>query len=236
MNCPGTPPGAVVSSFLPSHPHHDVRVKFKDAFPPPLLRGEGIHSVHFNLVFPPFPPTAKAPHSSSSSSSFSNKKTTPTTTHAHSAAPTLNYSFFGKPNQQRTLSKLPTELRHRNFCQQGPTEQTSRHQTGKNVHALRTYSNRATVLRTTVGGWEGVRLPSNVAREKEIRESVKCRKDLKYSLLHCAEGRKDNVKLRCICLVEGRRRILGRTAKKKKPQTRPFQVGMSNNIVLLEGL
>ena len=51
------------------------------------------------------------------------------------------------PNQQRTLNKLPPELRCRNF------EHTNRRQMCKNVYATWTYSNWASILHSTVGGW-----------------------------------------------------------------------------------
>ncbi len=40
-----------------------------------------------------------------------------------------------KPNQRRTLNKLPTELRRRNFAYQVPTEHTNWCQTCKNLQA-----------------------------------------------------------------------------------------------------
>ena len=46
---------------------------------------------------------------------------------------------FFLPNQQRTLDKLPTELRCRNFVSKHPTEYTNQRQTCKNVHAMCTY-------------------------------------------------------------------------------------------------
>ena len=61
----------------------------------------------------------------------------------------------GEPNQQLTLNKLPTELRYGSFVNKRRLEHTNRRQTCRNVCATCTYSDWASTLHATVGGWEG---------------------------------------------------------------------------------
>ncbi len=67
-----------------------------------------------------------------------------------------------EPNQQRTLNKLPTELR----CYQAPTEHTN---WASNVQKRVCYvcvSDWASILHTTVGGWEDVEVASKKNKTK----------------------------------------------------------------------
>ncbi len=60
-----------------------------------------------------------------------------------------------QPNQQRTLNKLPTELRRRNFVNKHRLSVRIDAKTcKKRVRNTYTYSDRAPILHTTVGGWE----------------------------------------------------------------------------------
>ena len=69
---------------------------------------------------------------------------------------------LSEPNQQRTLNKLPPELRRRNFADKHRLSVASRCQTCRNVYATCTYSDWASILHaTTVGGWEVVALATH---------------------------------------------------------------------------
>ncbi len=60
-----------------------------------------------------------------------------------------------EPNQQRTPNKLPTELRCRNIVGKRRLSIANRRQTCKDVYAMRTYSDWASIFHAPVGGWEG---------------------------------------------------------------------------------
>ncbi len=69
-----------------------------------------------------------------------------------------NWHFFwgcvGQPNQQRILNRLPPELRCRNSVNEHRLSIQSRRQACKYVHAMCTYSNWASILHATIGGWD----------------------------------------------------------------------------------
>ena len=64
-----------------------------------------------------------------------------------------NIIFQLSPNQQHTLDKLPPELRCGNFVDNHPLSIQVGTKLAKNVYATCTYSDRASILHTTIGGW-----------------------------------------------------------------------------------
>ncbi len=86
----------------------------------------------------------------------------------------LSHLLF--PNQQRTLNKLPTELRCIKFVNKHRLSmRINWHQTCKDVYATCTYSNWASILHTTVGGWVPIHQgwgPWNRARSSAARQAT----------------------------------------------------------------
>ncbi len=58
------------------------------------------------------------------------------------------------PNQQRTLNRLPTDLRCRNFANKHQLSIQIGTKRAKNMYSTCTYSNWAPIFHATIGGWE----------------------------------------------------------------------------------
>ena len=76
-----------------------------------------------------------------------------------------------QPNQQRTLNKLPTELRCKDFVTKHRLNIQTSAKMCKNVYARSTYSNWASILHTAVGGWEGKASKNSSVLPKEQKWS-----------------------------------------------------------------
>ena len=74
------------------------------------------------------------------------------------------------PNHQRTLNKLPTELRCQNFVTKHRLSIQIGTKHAKNVYAMCTYSDWASILHATVGGW--VRIKEQELKMKSQTRSI----------------------------------------------------------------